>query len=264
VLTRYDIGLRLTILAGGLMLLIPTQGLAATSLEVSLPQNTVPQRERTRAEIWVKQIPSDGLAAFQVRIAFDPTIVSLHNPNSVNVEGFAPLGGVAECEVERGEAPCPDPAWHLTSSGRTPYGTYSIDNDAGVIQIAYATEGSDVLPEGDGVLLLVDVEGKAVGSTALQLENVILANAEEPPSAIDTDLLSGQISVSLNCPDQLPGGEADANLDGTITGADYTIWADNYHKENAQWCEGDFNGDGTVTGADYTVWADSYVTSTGP
>jgi hypothetical protein len=53
----------------------------------------------------------------------------------------------------------------------------------------------------------------------------------------------------------LPG---DANRDGAVTDADYTIWADNYNASPATWSLGDWNGDNAVTDADYTVWADNY------
>ena len=53
----------------------------------------------------------------------------------------------------------------------------------------------------------------------------------------------------------LPG---DANEDGWVTDADYTIWADHYGSPGATWQMGDFNGDGEVTDADYTIWADNY------
>jgi PEP-CTERM motif-containing protein len=53
----------------------------------------------------------------------------------------------------------------------------------------------------------------------------------------------------------LPG---DANGDGAVTDADYTIWADNYGQCGVTSAEGDFNGDGCVTDADYTIWADNY------
>jgi hypothetical protein len=49
----------------------------------------------------------------------------------------------------------------------------------------------------------------------------------------------------------------DANLDGGVTGADYTIWADHYGGPG-DWSQGDFNLDGNVTGADYTLWADHF------
>jgi hypothetical protein len=58
----------------------------------------------------------------------------------------------------------------------------------------------------------------------------------------------------------LPG---DANRDGSVTDADYTIWADNYGAADATWDMGDFNGDDEVTDADYTIWADNYGATTG-
>jgi PEP-CTERM motif-containing protein len=54
---------------------------------------------------------------------------------------------------------------------------------------------------------------------------------------------------------QIPG---DANGDGVVSDADYTIWADNYGQSGASWDMGDFNGDGEVSDADYTIWADNY------
>jgi hypothetical protein len=49
----------------------------------------------------------------------------------------------------------------------------------------------------------------------------------------------------------------DANLDGLVSDADYTVWADNFGAAGG-WGEGDFNGDGAVTDADYTLWADNF------
>jgi hypothetical protein len=50
----------------------------------------------------------------------------------------------------------------------------------------------------------------------------------------------------------------DANIDGCVDGADYTLWADNYQTPGMGWCGGDFNADGNTDGADYTLWADNY------
>lgn len=72
-------------------------------------------------------------------------------------------------------------------------------------------------------------------------------------SSQNHDLLSWQFErLSL-----MPG---DANLDGKVTGADYTIWAAYFslQQTNATWSQGDFNGDGKVTGADYTIWAANF------
>jgi purple acid phosphatase-like protein/calcineurin-like phosphoesterase family protein/PEP-CTERM motif-containing protein len=71
------------------------------------------------------------------------------------------------------------------------------------------------------------------------------------------DYLDGSIfhQVTISVAEALPG---DANGDGAVTDADYTIWADNYGAADASWDMGDFNGDGEVTDADYTIWADNY------
>ncbi len=52
--------------------------------------------------------------------------------------------------------------------------------------------------------------------------------------------------------------EGDANGDGMVDGADYTIWANNFSHKNAAYSEGDFNQDGIVDGADYTIWANNF------
>ncbi len=55
----------------------------------------------------------------------------------------------------------------------------------------------------------------------------------------------------------IPVPDGDANTDGAVDGADYTIWADHY-KLAGGWHQGDFNDDGIVDGADYTIWADNF------
>lgn len=64
-----------------------------------------------------------------------------------------------------------------------------------------------------------------------------------------------QTSVTLNVSAALA---ADANLDGIISGADYTIWADHFGMSDATYLVGDFNGDALVSGADYTIWSDHF------
>ena len=72
--------------------------------------------------------------------------------------------------------------------------------------------------------------------------------------------IAGQIVLT-----PVPG---DANGDGYVDGADYTLWADNFGKPTILGpAGGDFNHDGKVTGADYTIWADHYhqsVSTLGP
>jgi glucose/arabinose dehydrogenase len=49
----------------------------------------------------------------------------------------------------------------------------------------------------------------------------------------------------------------DATGDRQIDGADYTVWADNFHGSGG-FDSGDFNRDGAIDGADYTIWADRF------
>jgi parallel beta helix pectate lyase-like protein/SdrD B-like protein len=79
-----------------------------------------------------------------------------------------------------------------------------------------------------------------------------------PADAHQANVVDRQITAGVNFgthPQVLPG---DANGDGAVSDADYTIWADHYGTIGATWSTGDFNGDGSVTDADYTVWADNY------
>ncbi len=62
--------------------------------------------------------------------------------------------------------------------------------------------------------------------------------------------------------DELASPKGDANYDGKVDGADYTIWADNY-KASGNWAKGDFDLSGFVDGADYTLWADNFGFGTG-
>jgi hypothetical protein len=52
--------------------------------------------------------------------------------------------------------------------------------------------------------------------------------------------------------------KGDANGNGLVDGADYTIWADHFQQSPQPFWHGDFNGDGVVDGADYTLWADNF------
>ena len=77
-----------------------------------------------------------------------------------------------------------------------------------------------------------------------------------------------RVVIELTC---MPG---DANQDGAVDGADYTIWADHYLWDETSepavvpwseggWALGNFTEDTIVDGADYTIWADHYHQSVG-
>ena len=52
--------------------------------------------------------------------------------------------------------------------------------------------------------------------------------------------------------------QGDFNGDGTVTGADYVIWANNFGGGDAALAPGSHNDDGVVTGADYVIWANNF------
>ena len=56
----------------------------------------------------------------------------------------------------------------------------------------------------------------------------------------------------------------DANLDGTVDGADFLLWNASKFSSSLQWDQGDFNGDGVVDGGDFLVWnANKFTSSDG-
>ncbi len=59
-------------------------------------------------------------------------------------------------------------------------------------------------------------------------------------------LSSGQIEVKFTL-------YGDANLDGLVSGDDFTILASNLGKQVSGWDQGDFNYDGVVSGDDFTL-----------
>ena len=80
---------------------------------------------------------------------------------------------------------------------------------------------------------------------------VVLVFGCSPPA---TDIVISSVAPELECVLR-----ADGNGDGAVDGADYTLWADNWGRTDANGAaEGDFCGNGTVDGADYTIWADEW------
>ena len=70
------------------------------------------------------------------------------------------------------------------------------------------------------------------------------------PVDTDSNLLNGYEKVSI-----VATVKGDANFDGKVADADFTILAANWQKGDRYWCQGDFTGDGMVADADFTVLA---------
>ena len=107
--------------------------------------------------------------------------------------------------------------------------------------------------DGDGDFDVADLD---------QLVAVIAAGT----NAITFDL-TGDNSVDLADRDawltlagaaNLPSGNAylvgDANLDGSVDGADFVLWNTGKFTATAAWSLGDFNADGNTDGADFVLW----------
>jgi autotransporter-associated beta strand protein len=75
------------------------------------------------------------------------------------------------------------------------------------------------------------------------------ADAADPGNP--AGLASGQIEIAYT----LVG---DANLDGKVNGADFTILAANFNQGGKAWDQGDFNYDDNVNGADFTLLAENF------
>ncbi len=105
-------------------------------------------------------------------------------------------------------------------------------------KIAGVWESSDVAPEARG------------GDTALVLEG-------GHPRMTYLNLDDGGLYYAEGTFVPTPG---DANLDGVVDGADYTLWSDHYEPgvPGKTWEQGDFTADTIVDGADYTLWSDNF------
>jgi len=69
---------------------------------------------------------------------------------------------------------------------------------------------------------------------------------------IDPSISSGQIAVKYTL-------FGDCELQGNVTGADFTILAENFGKNvTGGWEDGDFLGTGSVTGQDFTLLAENF------
>jgi hypothetical protein len=93
------------------------------------------------------------------------------------------------------------------------------------------------------------------------------STAESSPPPAEPGLAPTTTQAAPTAGEEAGAGEAqggvvsqrgDANGDGAVDDADYTVWAENYGESVAPGTRGDLNQDRVVDGADYTIWADNY------
>jgi methionine-rich copper-binding protein CopC len=118
--------------------------------------------------------------------------------------------------------------------------------------VAYDVEVTLASDDGSELSLPTTTVLIPAGQTAVPIDLLV----------VDDDDMDGAQTVTITATATVVESIlGDANGDGAVTDADYTIWADNYGTQSGATQEtGDFNGDGAVTDADYTLWADNYGT----
>ena len=75
------------------------------------------------------------------------------------------------------------------------------------------------------------------------------------PLTLSFTVVGGDTHANVNIGNVIVG---DANGDGIVDQADYTVWYNNYGASGATWGQGDFTGEGLVDQADYTIWYNNY------
>jgi hypothetical protein len=157
----------------------------AVRLYLDPPSVKLALGERRMIAVRVDGVPESGLAAFQLLVRFEPGEVEVADPNAAfvaaGVPAFAPLGDSPLCAVIRQKPVCPDPEWMLTSTGRQPFGTSSIDSRKGEVTIAYGTAGETHPVSGGGTLALIEVVGTVRGKASFKILEAILADGNDPP-----------------------------------------------------------------------------------
>jgi hypothetical protein len=146
----------------------------------------------------------------------------------VNMDGMIDSNDVSDWNLEFGVVSGDfnsDGFWNCT------------DIDALVAAIAGGSTDLSFDMNGDGMVTAADVTAENVGWLAV-------GGANNPADTGGNAFLEG-----------------DANLDGTVDGADFLDWNTNKFTATAEWCSGDFTADGTVDGADFLIWNTNKFTS---
>ncbi len=197
-----------------------------------------------RFEVWLRNIDGHGVPGMAIEsLELDFGVL----PVGVSFEAGP---GIADGFGEH-DAPIPSELDTILD------GSLLDDHTVDMPDLSYVAFHTSGIPADDGERLIGTfwVQAGAEGSYPLSLDNSC------------TSILSGDLTeFGENYFDALlvvPPTPGDANLDGSVDGADYTIWADHYFQAGG-WEEGDFSGDGIVDGADYTIWADNYTGPTVP
>ena len=115
-------------------------------------------------------------------------------------------------------------------------------------QMAYANGYLYVGSEDNNLLTLLNA---ATGTIVAQYQGAGSSPAIANGMIYTVDALGNMVALKGSI-------LGDANQDGIVDQADYTLWYNSYGAANASWTDGDFNGDHLVDQADYTIWYNNY------
>jgi hypothetical protein len=181
------------------------------------------------------------------------------DPNPGNViwgwETLTDLGGTGNCD-SGDPGNCPVGA-QLEPAGVDPineafiaYGSADLLSDTGFKDFATITTARPVTTNSevdyvDTVTMSGTYGTGGVKGRIAELNPAWTGGVGSPPISLNYDDYAGSVTRNAR------GG--DANLDGTISGADYSELLSEFEQPGVkQWYDADFNGDSTVSGADYS------------
>ncbi|MCA9185751.1 MAG: VCBS repeat-containing protein [Planctomycetales bacterium] len=133
---------------------------------------------------------------------------------------------------------------------------WQVTDENGDYWFMHVPAGQVVLRE---VLLLGDVNNDLrLDATDIDL----LYRAINAGNFDDVYDLNGDGTLNQSDVDRLVFGAlgtsyGDANLDGVVNGADYSIWLAHKFQANTSWASADFSGDGNTDVSDYNLWNSS-------
>jgi len=133
------------------------------------------------------------------------------------------------------------------------------DLSAGTEIVPFDVTGTLTDLSWDELTSIIDVGG-TFETIALsdELDNVFFHTFAQATRAGRGYVEFDRLTVMEVAPAALPG---DYNSDGTVSGADYVVWANTFGNDGSPGKEdlrADGNGDGAVTGADYVIWANNF------
>jgi hypothetical protein len=204
-------------------------------------------------------------------IIFDLIDTSLDQVDRLGVTGLADLAG--GLEIFPGSVSAGDEVT-LISAASGIFGSFdsvnvvalapgldwSIDYLANEVVFRLFNDSTLIDFNGDGSLDCVDIDQLtaeiAAGTNGASFD----LTADGVVNIADLDVWLSDAAIANGLGSSYLYG--DANLDGSVNGADFVIWNSSKFTSDTAWCAGNFNGDGAVDGADFVIWnSNKFMTS---